>query len=204
MGFGYDANGRMAKATKANTPDALSVYDATGIRVAERVNDVWRFLVYDIGGKLVAEYGGTVPTDAGGVKYVFADSQGSTRAVVNANGFVQNRMDYTAYGEEVGAATGLRSTARGFSGPNQPRQKYGLTERDDATGLDHTWFRKNENRAGRWTSPDPYNGSASTGNPQSLNRYSYVENEPTNFVDPSGLIGSLQHLPDRFPSSSSA
>ncbi len=26
------------------------------------------------------------------------------------------------------------------------------------------------------------------GNPQSFNRYSYVENEPTNFVDPSGLL----------------
>ncbi|MBK8810644.1 MAG: hypothetical protein IPN69_07905 [Acidobacteria bacterium] len=47
--------------------------------------------------------------------------------------------------------------------------------------------RKNENRAGRWTSPDPYNGSASVGNPQSWNRYSYVESQPTNFVDPSGL-----------------
>jgi hypothetical protein len=26
------------------------------------------------------------------------------------------------------------------------------------------------------------------GNPQSFNRYSYVENQPTNFVDPSGLL----------------
>ncbi|MBK8811006.1 MAG: hypothetical protein IPN69_09780 [Acidobacteria bacterium] len=67
------------------------------------------------------------------------------------------------------------------------RQGYGLTENDPATDLNHTWFRKNENRAGRWTSPDPYNGSASVSNPQSWNRYSYVENQPTNFVDPSGL-----------------
>ncbi len=28
----------------------------------------------------------------------------------------------------------------------------------------------------------------SVGNPQSFNRYSYVENQPTNFIDPSGLI----------------
>jgi len=54
--------------------------------------------------------------------------------------------------------------------------------------MDHTWFRKNENRAGRWTSPDPYNGSMKIGDPQSFNRYSYVENQPTNFVDPSGLL----------------
>jgi YD repeat-containing protein len=34
MGFGYDANGRMVKATKTSVPDALSVYDAAGMRVA--------------------------------------------------------------------------------------------------------------------------------------------------------------------------
>ncbi|MBK7704825.1 MAG: hypothetical protein IPJ30_03385 [Acidobacteria bacterium] len=72
--------------------------------------------------------------------------------------------------------------------PASNRQGYGLTEKDPATGLNHTWFRKNENRAGRWTSPDPYNGSASVGNPQSWNRYSYVESQPTNYVDPSGLL----------------
>ncbi len=36
MGFSYDANGRMVKATKVSTPDALSVYDAAGMRSALR------------------------------------------------------------------------------------------------------------------------------------------------------------------------
>lgn len=58
MSFGYDANGRMVKAIKATVPDALSVYDASGLRVAEKINNVWRYLVFDIGGKIVAEYGG--------------------------------------------------------------------------------------------------------------------------------------------------
>ena len=35
--------------------------------------------------------------------------------------------------------------------------------------------------------PDPYKGSYTFTNPQSLNRYSYVANDPVNFVDPSGL-----------------
>ncbi|MBK8148880.1 MAG: hypothetical protein IPK58_11890 [Acidobacteria bacterium] len=81
----------------------------------------------------------------------------------------------------------VREPEPGFGRRQANRQGYGLTEKD-STGLNHTWFRKNENRAGRWTSPDPYNGSASVGNPQSWNRYSYVENQPTNFVDPSGLL----------------
>ncbi len=96
-------------------------------------------------------------------------------------------MDYSAFGEEINSGVGQRTSSQGFNANNNLTQKYALTERDKATGLDHTWFRKNENKAGRWTSPDPYNGSMNLGNPQSFNRYSYVENEPTNFVDPSGL-----------------
>ena len=80
----------------------------------------------------------------------------------------------------------MRSIEQGYSGDATTRQGYGLTEKD-SSGLNHTWFRKQEQRAGRWTSPDPYKGSMNLGNPQSFNRCSYVENEPTNFVDPSGL-----------------
>ena len=107
--------------------------------------------------------------------------------MMSNGGFVKARMDYTAYGEDIGAGTGLRTNSQGFDSAINPRQQYGLTERDSATGLDHTWFRKNENRGGRWTSPDPYNGSISLGDPQSFNRYNYVNSQPTNFVDPSGL-----------------
>lgn len=187
MSFGYDANGRMIKATKASFPDALTIYDALGNRVATKNDDVWQFTIYDAFGKLIAEYGGLTPSDEGGVKYVLQDWQGSNRALISQSGYVQARTDYQAFGEEINSGIGLRTTAQGFGAENNLSQKYALTERDKATGLDHTWFRKNENKAGRWTSPDPYNGSMSLGNPQSFNRYSYVENQPTNFVDPSGL-----------------
>ncbi len=187
MSFNYDANGRVIKAAKANTPDALSVYDSSGLRVAEKVNDVWRFLIYDVDGRLVAEYGGSQSSDEGGVKYILEDHQGSTRAILNSAGFVQTRRDYQAFGEEISANIGLRTQNKGYGSANNLRQKYGMTERDESTGLDHTWFRKYENQAGRWTSPDPFIGSINLANPQSLNRYSYVENQPTNFVDPSGL-----------------
>jgi len=98
----------------------------------------------------------------------------------------------------------LRTSALGYSATSADslRQRYGLTERDDATGLDHTWFRKHENRSGRWTSPDPYNGSMSLGDPQSFNRNSYVQNDPINFIDPSGLfmqrrcVAEFKWIPD--------
>jgi RHS repeat-associated protein len=183
----YDANGRMYHtASMDDFNQSNSVYDASGQRVATQVNGMWKFFVYDAAGKMVAEYGGLPSTDEGGVKYVHQDIQGSIRAITSVSGAVKARSDYAAFGEEIHSSIGQR-TAQGYTSSDSLQQKYALTERDEASGLDHTWFRKNENRAGRWTSPDPYNGSVDIGDPQSFNRYSYVENQPTNFVDPSGL-----------------
>jgi hypothetical protein len=39
----------------------------------------------------------------------------------------------------------------------------------------------------RFAQPDPYDGSYDTTDPQSFNRYAYVQNDPVDFVDPSGL-----------------
>lgn len=187
----YDANGRVYKTAHTNNINqSNAVYDASGNRVATQIDGIWTFMVYDAFGKMICEYGGLEQTDEGGVKYVLQDWQGSSRAIVGQNGQVKARMDYTAFGNEIQSGTGLRTSAQGFSGNSNLDQKYAQTERDEATGLDHTWFRKLENQAGRWTSPDPYNGSMSLGNPQSFNRYSYVDNQPTNYIDPTGLLMS--------------
>ena len=153
--------------------------------MATKVNDVWQFVIYDAFGKIVAEYG-TQGEGVGGVSYVLQDWQGSVRASVNNNGFIQARFDFTAFGEEVSLGVGLRSLEQGYTGDATTKQGYGLTEKD-SSGQNHTWFRKQEQKAGRWTSPDPYKGSMSLGDPQSFNRYNYVKGQPTNFVDPNGL-----------------
>src|SRR5207245_4975790 len=44
---------------------------------------------------------------------------------------------------------------------------------------------------GRWLSPDPIGGDIS--NPQSLNRYAYVLNNPTNLIDLLGLCPKGTH-----------
>lgn len=98
------------------------------------------------------------------------------------------RHDYLPFGEEIGAGVGLRTTTQKYSQSDNVRRRFSMTERDDVSGLDHTLFRKLESRAGRWTSPDPYNGSQSVVNPQSMNRFSYVGNDPVNLIDPTGLV----------------
>jgi RHS repeat-associated protein len=190
MGFLYDANGRLVKATKTSVPDALTVYDALGNRVATKVNDVWQYMIYDALGQLVAEYGSQAD-GAGGVKFIQQDWQGSVRAITNNNGHIVSRTDHQAFGEEIGVGKGLRSIEQGYAVDSVTTQGYGLTEKDEGTSQQHTWFRKLETQAGRWSSPDPYNGSMNLEDPQTFNRYSYVKNDPTNLVDPSGLTWQI-------------
>jgi RHS repeat-associated protein len=57
-------------------------------------------------------------------------------------------------------------------------------ERDGQTGLDHTQYREYSPMLARWLSPDPI--CANCYDPQNLNRYSYVRNDPMNRIDPDG------------------
>jgi RHS repeat-associated protein len=122
-----------------------------------------------------------------GLRYALQDIQGSTRAVLSASGTVAARHDYLPFGEEIGGGIGARSALSEYGWTDGNRWDYGLTGRDQKSRLDHTLFRKYEGFSGRWTSPDPYRGSMTIANPQSFNRYSYTQNDPVNFVDPTGL-----------------
>jgi RHS repeat-associated protein len=131
-----------------------------------------------------------------GLKYVLFDLQNSSRVLMNNNGAssaIVVRHDFLPFGEEIAGNLGLRSLGQGYNAIDTNRQKYAATERDNATGLDHTPWRKYENLAGRWTSPDPYGGSAKLGDPQTFNRYTYVQNDPVNLIDPSGLYEACVH-----------
>jgi RHS repeat-associated protein len=66
-----------------------------------------------------------------------------------------------------------------------------MEQRDAETGNDPTVFRMYNPRLYRWLSPDPLAGSIL--NPQSLNRYAYVLNNPVNLIDPVGLQDGGQH-----------
>ena len=62
-------------------------------------------------------------------------------------------------------------------------------ERDAESGNDYFGARYYASTMGRWMSPDPAGiGFANAANPQSLNLYAYVQNNPLGFVDPNGLL----------------
>jgi RHS repeat-associated protein len=66
--------------------------------------------------------------------------------------------------------------------------RYTGKERDSESGLDYFGARYYSSSMGRFSSPDPSGlYYADPANPQSLNLYSYVGNNPLIFTDPSGM-----------------
>jgi RHS repeat-associated protein len=99
---------------------------------------------------------------------VIQDRLGSNRATGNT-------MGYYPYGEEITATS-------------NDREKFATYTRDSYTGLDYADQRFYASTYGRFSTPDPYRKSARRHNPGSWNRYTYVNGDPVNRQDPSGLL----------------
>ena len=100
--------------------------------------------------------------------------------VTDASGTVLDESDYYPWGGELQFTNNLDN-----------HYKFTDKERDTETGLDYFGARYYSNGLGRFITPDwaakptsvPY---AEFGDPQSLNLYSYVRNNPIGRVDPDG------------------
>jgi RHS repeat-associated protein len=99
-----------------------------------------------------------------------------SQRVTDATGALQAVVELDAWGGE---------TNRSWQQWQQPH-RYTSYERD-GSGNDQAMYRQYHSYWQRFDQPDPYEGSYNLADPQSLNRYSYVQNDPVNFVDPSGL-----------------
>jgi RHS repeat-associated protein len=185
----YDAENHLVQAKRQNgaveTEIATYHYDAEGRRVKAIVGGVTTIYVYDLTGKLIAEYGVPAANPAG-LSYVTLDTLGSVRLTTTSDGQVRERHDYLPYGEEIPAAYNNRANVTGY-GVDTLRQKFSAKERDIETGLDYFNARYYASMQSRFTSPDPTLLSVNTFNPQTWNRYAYVLNNPLAYIDPLGL-----------------
>lgn len=95
--------------------------------------------------------------------------------------------------EQVNLPFGTGLTAESTGNTTKRFTSY---ERSSQTGLDYAQNRTYDSKQGRFTQVDPIGmGAASLSNPQSLNMYSYVGNDPVNRTDPTGLFwGWLKKL----------
>ncbi len=113
-----------------------------------------------------------VPTNT--VYYYFSDQIGSLRTVTDASGNVCYNGDYTPLGYRNNYTYSCM-------------QEFGLAgmKLEAEIPAYNTAFREYSFAQGHWMSPDPLGGDPS--NPQSLNRYAYVLNNPMSMTDPLGL-----------------
>jgi len=109
----------------------------------------------------------------GGKYYYLFDGQGSVVGLTGSNGNEVNAYDYDPYGVMLNETQGQ---------PNPFQYEGGYFE--SSTGLVKFGTRYYNPNLGRWTQQDPVAGSL--GNPDTLNRYLYVTDDPVNEVDPSG------------------
>src|SRR5579884_1117106 len=124
-----------------------------------------------------------LPNNGGKYYYLF-DGQGSVVGLTDSNGNEVNAYDYDPYGVILNTGTNLVTNPFQYEG--------GYFE--SSTGLVKFGTRYYNPQLGRWTQQDPVGGSL--GDPDSLNRYLYVGNDPVNETDPSGrysqyCIGSV-------------
>jgi RHS repeat-associated protein len=186
--YNYDGGNRLvaacAKAAAGRTLYGLTTY------------------AYDASGQLSAEYGSTAT--ATGTEYLTVDQLGTTRVVANASGTVLSRQDFRPFGDEIGGSTGLRQGVTGYGTDAAVSQKFTSKERDAESGLDFFESRYYSSAQGRFTSPDEFKGGfldafsgqaafqpgplpyADISDPQTLNKYAYVRNNPLRYTDPTG------------------
>jgi len=105
---------------------------------------------------------------AAGVTYVHTDHLGSTSVTSGAQ---SGNIRYFPYGA---TRSGAVATAYKFTGQRL----------DDSTGLYYYGARYYDAALGRFIQADSI--VPNPGNPQALNRYSYVYNNPLRYVDPTG------------------
>ena len=188
----YDGENRMASST-TNGVTTNSTYDGNGLRVKKQVGSATATVYVFSGTKVIAEYASGAGVGSPTREYIYlrsallATATGGTTTYHHAD-HLSVRLTTDTSGNSLGQQGHYPFGEQWYpTPPPAPASKWQFTsyERDSESNNDHAMARYDINRLGRFSSPDLIAGSIS--NPQSLNRYAYVVNDPCNLTDPLGL-----------------
>ena len=201
--FIYDAAGRLTKVkNQSGTTLATYTYGASNQRLITQIGSETStdktYQIWD-GNSVIAEYveqpSATMPKWSKNYQYL----GGRMLATEAPNGageivryhhpdrlgtkLITNNLDTGSFSQEnlpFGTALTVEST-------EASNRRFTSYERSATTGLDYAINRHYDPRQGRFTQVDPLGMAAtSLADPQTLNMYSYVGNDPVNRVDPDG------------------
>ncbi len=131
-----------------------------------------------------------VETSTGGLEayYVLHDHLGSVDRLARAAGAGSETMglSFDAWGKRRNADWSADPADARFADTHWTERGFTGHEHLDAVRLVHMNGRLQDPLLGRMLSPDPV--MAGLGNPQGLNPYSYVANNPASLADPSGYL----------------
>ncbi len=165
--YTYDGDGQRVSKKTGHTTEAFTWGQPAPSTTPQLLVDGSTDYVYGPDGLPLEQINGTT------VLYYLHDKLGSTRALTNASGTLSATYRYTPYGSIAGS-TGTASNPFGFAG----------SYTDSESGLLYLQHRYYDPASAQLVSADPLLGW--TGAP-----YSYVQDDPTNAVDPAGLCGFL-------------
>jgi RHS repeat-associated protein len=200
--YSYDNENKLISAAAGYS----YIYDGDGKRVKKCTNSgcttatlYWNGISGDplaesnVGGTFTEEYiffnGKRVArrdVSGGAVHYYFSDFLGSAAAITGSGGAtIQKESDYFPFGGELVV-----------SGTDINNYKFTGKERDSESGLDMFGARYYGSSLGRFMTPDwaanaiavPY---ANFGDPQTLNLYGYVRNNPLSKADLDGHVAGV-------------
>lgn len=214
-GVSYDAAGNVTNDGNGNTPtyDAENrivtdqgftySYDAEGMRIEKSSGSVGTMYWPDSSGNTLTEtdlndniteeyvfFNGSriarIDRPSGTVHYYFSDHLGSHTVVTNASGQCEQDIDYYPYGGVI---------AEHCPTPIAQHYKFTGKEHDTESGLDNFGVRYNASSMGRFMQADPITVTAARQvDPQQMNLYAYVRNNPLKLIDPTGMIIDETHL----------
>ncbi|MEW6536816.1 MAG: RHS repeat-associated core domain-containing protein [Candidatus Auribacterota bacterium] len=188
--FIYDPDrARYKQTAKVNGKDILTYYLGIFEKVITDTTIVSNKHYISAGTGLVAIYTSETNLETNATKndtcFFHKDHLGSIDTITNELGQVLERFSYDPHGKRRNTdwtpalnelALKGNITNRGFTGH----------EHIDSMDLIHMNGRVYDPILGRFLSPDPH--IESMGNPQTLNRYTYVRNNPLSYTDPSGYF----------------
>lgn len=187
--FSWNQLGNLASVSNNTTVQGTYVYDPTGQMDGSKEGTTSTFYGYLRTDTLYQSVVGSSSTDyvfAGGMRigkvngtttsYYHPDSLGSTRLVTSSAGAVLFSDYYQPFGQDNGTPY-CSSTCEAYKFTGKPVSQ--------TTGLHYYYHRWYDQSIGRFISPDPKQGRLT--NPQTLNLYIYVLDDPTTLKDPSGL-----------------